>query len=92
MLSFWVSMLLLMVALTMLIKTANSQPMKLKVSIKESDKSGDYIKDQETIRLARDRPGEQVDGDARARLPIAALLPIPAALGCIGSWLQIVKK
>ena len=84
MLSFWVSMLLLMVALTMLIKTANSQPMKLKVSVKESQKSGDYTKDQETIRLARARPGEQAGGDARARLPVAALLPIPAALGCMG--------
>ena len=65
MLSFWVSVLLLMVALTMLIKTSNSQPMKLKVSVKESEKSGDYTKDQETIRLARARPGGQVDGVSR---------------------------
>ena len=77
MLSFWVSMLLLMVALTMVIKTANSQPMKLNVSVK---KSGDYTKDQETIRLARARPGGQVDGVSRH--PI--LFPAGAALGCLG--------
>ena len=65
MLSFWVSMLLLMVALTMLIKTANSQPMKLKVSVKESQKSGDYTKDQDTIRLAGAHPEGQVGGVTR---------------------------
>ena len=59
-------MLLLMVALTMLIKTSNSQPMKLKVSVKESEKSEDYTKDQETIRLAGARPEGQVVGVARA--------------------------
>ena len=85
MLSFWVSLLLLMVALAMVIKTANSQPpMKLEVSVKKSNTSGFNTIDQETIRLARAPPGEQADGDARARLPIAALLPIPAALGCMG--------
>ena len=65
MLSFWVSMILLMVALMMLIKTANSQPMKLKVSVKESQKSGDYTKDQETIRLAGARPEGEGGGVAR---------------------------
>ena len=85
MMSFWVSLLLLMVALAMAIKTANSQPpMKLEVSVKKSNTSGYNTTDQETIRLARARPGEQAGGDARARLPIAALLPIPAALGCLG--------
>ena len=85
MLSLWVSLLLIMVALAMVIKTANSQPpMKLKVSVKKSNTSGFNTIDQETIRLARARPGEQAGGDARARLPIAALLPIPAALGCMG--------
>ena len=85
MLSFWVSLLLLMVALAMVIKTVNSQPpMKLEVSVKKSNTSGYNTIDQETIRLARARPGEQAGGDARARLPIAALLPIPAALGCLG--------
>ena len=85
MLSLWVSLLLLMVALAMAIKTANSQPpMKLEVSVKKSNTSGYNTIDQETIKLARARPGEQAGGDARARLPIAALLPIPAALGCLG--------
>ena len=85
MMSFWVSLLLLMVALAMAIKTANSQPpMKLEVSVKKSNTSGYNTIDQETIRLAAARPGEQAGGDARARLPIAALLPIPAALGCLG--------
>ena len=85
MLSFWVSLLLLMVALAMVIQTANSQPpMKLEVSVKKSNTSGYNTTDQETIRLARARPGEQEGGDARARLPIVGLLPIPAALGCLG--------
>ena len=84
MLSLWLYLLLL-VALAMVIKTANSQPpMKLEVSVKKSNTSGYNSIDQETIRLSRARPGEQAGGDARARLPIAALLPIPAALGCLG--------
>ena len=85
MLSFWVSLLLLMITLAMVIKTANSQPpVKLEVYVKKPNTSGYNTIDQETIRLARARPGEQAGGDARARLPIAALLPIPAALGCLG--------
>ena len=73
MLSFWVSLLLLMVALAMVIKTVNSQPpMKLEVSVKRSNTSGFNTIDQETIRLARARPGEQAGGDEGvlgARLP-----------------------
>ena len=66
MLSLWVSLLLLMVALAMAIKTANSQPpMKLEVSVKKSNTSGYNTTDQETIRLARARPGERAGGDAR---------------------------
>ena len=80
MLSYWVSMLLLIVALAMVIKIANSQPVKLQVSVKKSDESGDYTKDQETIRLARAHPGGQVDGVSRH--PI--LFPAGAALGCLG--------
>ena len=58
MLSFWVSLLLLMMALSMVIKTANSQPtMKLEVSAKKSNASGYNTTDQETIRLARARCG-----------------------------------
>ena len=66
MLSFWVSLLLLMVALAMVIQTANSQlPMKLEVSVKKSNTSGYNTIDQETIRLARARPGERAGGDER---------------------------
>ena len=66
MLSFWVSLLLLMVALAMVIKTVNSQPpMKLEVSVKKSNTSGYNTTDQETIRLARARPGERAGGDER---------------------------
>ena len=66
MLSLWVSLLLIMVALAMVIKTANSQPpMKLEVSVKKSNTSGYNSIDQATINLARARPCEQAGGDAR---------------------------
>ena len=58
MLSFRVSLLLLMVTLAMVIKTANSRPpLKLEVSIKKSNPSGDNTKHQDSVRLVRARTG-----------------------------------
>ena len=77
MLSFRVSLLLLMVTLAMVIKTANSKPMpmKLEVSIKKSHPSGGNTKHQDTVRLTRSRTG------GRSQTAVVSRKTDPACVG-----------
>ena len=83
MLSFRVSLLLLMVTLAMVIKTASSRPpLKLEVSIKKSHPSGDNTKHQDTMRLARARTGK-VEVESRKTDPACVGLAMLSPLATI---------